>query len=220
MELEQSNVALQPPPEQPPQQQRAHRVCFACWRRKVRCDKKHPCQNCTRGRLQCVFPRPGSGYGHQTALDTELLDRLRRLESTFKTLVSATGEVSVDAALQSIVNNRQAADKMQDSARSLLEAPNVLHTSPQQSEANPLPFVEVSSQHSSPASLSVAPGDDVSSWSPYGKTAGKIVKDEGRDRYISGFFWNDLHSKVCQSERLVWCNLCPRVQAKRWYSLV
>lgn len=35
------------------------RSCVPCRRRKVRCDKVHPCANCVRLGAACVFPPPG-----------------------------------------------------------------------------------------------------------------------------------------------------------------
>lgn len=39
-------------------------------------------------------------------------------------------------------------------------------------------------------------GESNLSWSPYGVSAGKLVKDDGRDRYVSGTFWEALHTEV------------------------
>ena len=65
------------------------RSCVTCRRRKVKCDKMHPCTNCNRAKIECVFPSPGraprktrkSGDGGR---DKELLERLRRLEGMVK----------------------------------------------------------------------------------------------------------------------------------------
>jgi len=67
------------------------RSCVTCRKRKVKCDKLHPCSNCSRAHIECVFPSPGraprrskkTGFGPR---DKELLERLRHLESVVKGL--------------------------------------------------------------------------------------------------------------------------------------
>lgn len=66
--------------------------CVTCRRRKVRCDRRDPCANCTRQNIDCHFPvtgrlprrRPpptGSASGSAAHRQSELLNRLRRLEA-------------------------------------------------------------------------------------------------------------------------------------------
>jgi Fungal Zn(2)-Cys(6) binuclear cluster domain len=61
--------------------------CVGCRRRKVRCDRHHPCAPCTRNRIECVFPVSGripsrSRVGdHAAQKQRELVGRLRRLEA-------------------------------------------------------------------------------------------------------------------------------------------
>lgn len=61
--------------------------CKICRRKKVKCDKKHPCSSCQKSNLDCVFPqgrrRPTHG---RTSRDTELLHRLKHLESELHAL--------------------------------------------------------------------------------------------------------------------------------------
>lgn len=61
------------------------RSCVTCRKRKVRCDKRHPCVNCTKAGTECVFPGPGRAPRRsRKPPDTELLARLRRLEGVVK----------------------------------------------------------------------------------------------------------------------------------------
>ena len=61
------------------------RSCVTCRKRKVRCDKRHPCANCTRAGTECIFPGPGRAPRRSRKHpDTELLARLRRLEGVVK----------------------------------------------------------------------------------------------------------------------------------------
>ncbi|KAF2465369.1 uncharacterized protein BDR25DRAFT_346238 [Lindgomyces ingoldianus] len=63
------------------------RSCVTCRKRKVKCDKKQPCSNCARAKIECVFPGPGRApRKSRKPPDGELMDRLRRLEGVVKTL--------------------------------------------------------------------------------------------------------------------------------------
>ena len=64
--------------------------CINCRRRKIRCDRRHPCSPCSRNKTECVFPVSGRiprrsrdpNYSQlPTQKRTELLGRLRRLEA-------------------------------------------------------------------------------------------------------------------------------------------
>lgn len=69
------------------------RSCVTCRRRKVKCDKKHPCSNCIRQSIECVFPPAGRAPRKpRKPLDGELADRLRRLESLVQGLGSQVRE--------------------------------------------------------------------------------------------------------------------------------
>ncbi|KAJ4319334.1 hypothetical protein N0V84_006419 [Fusarium piperis] len=64
------------------------RSCIHCRQRKIKCDRQYPCCNCIRSKLECVFP---TGRGRavkkpRTHLDSPLLNRLHRLESTIASL--------------------------------------------------------------------------------------------------------------------------------------
>lgn len=63
------------------------RSCVTCRRRKVKCDKKQPCSNCARAKIECVFPGPGRApRKSRKPADGELMDRLRRLEGVVQSL--------------------------------------------------------------------------------------------------------------------------------------
>lgn len=34
--------------------------CLRCFERKVRCDKSHPCANCVKSNVECVFRIPSA----------------------------------------------------------------------------------------------------------------------------------------------------------------
>ena len=90
-------MSLQTPESNPDNNFGTHQVenlklwsCINCRRRKVRCDRRHPCAPCSRNETECVFPVSGrlprrsrdSNYPRNpTQKQTELLGRLRRLEA-------------------------------------------------------------------------------------------------------------------------------------------
>ena len=65
--------------------------CVNCRRRKVRCDRRHPCAPCAKNKTECTFPVSGrlprrtrdANYPNPPAQkkQAELLCRLRRLEA-------------------------------------------------------------------------------------------------------------------------------------------
>ncbi|KAF2211648.1 hypothetical protein CERZMDRAFT_112381 [Cercospora zeae-maydis SCOH1-5] len=85
------------------------RSCVTCRKRKVKCNKVWPCNHCSRGHIECVFPAPGRAPRKPRKLgegrDKELLERLRQLETVVKGLgaevpagrPAATATVSKDA---------------------------------------------------------------------------------------------------------------------------
>ncbi|KAK6540794.1 hypothetical protein TWF694_008184 [Orbilia ellipsospora] len=86
--------------------------CTNCRRRKVRCDRRHPCVPCTRHNFECIFPISGrlprrtrnagvSQPGPVAPKHEQLLSRLRSLEAIVSELGSqvenaVTGEGSND----------------------------------------------------------------------------------------------------------------------------
>ncbi|EEU39044.1 uncharacterized protein NECHADRAFT_94408 [Fusarium vanettenii 77-13-4] len=71
--------------------------CVICRRRKVRCDRRDPCSNCVKNNIECHFPVTGriprrnqnpSAYKSPAQKQSELLGRLRRLESVVTELAA------------------------------------------------------------------------------------------------------------------------------------
>lgn len=82
------------------------RSCITCRRRKVKCDKKQPCSNCARAKIECVFPGPGRMPRKSRKLpDAELLERLRRLEGVVQSLNAQVEEHEQEAAERERDNN-------------------------------------------------------------------------------------------------------------------
>lgn len=53
--------------------------CLECRRRKLKCDKSHPCVNCTKGHRDCIFLAPALDQASQLKL-TEIKDKVGSLE--------------------------------------------------------------------------------------------------------------------------------------------
>ncbi|KFY39558.1 hypothetical protein V494_03919 [Pseudogymnoascus sp. VKM F-4513 (FW-928)] len=53
--------------------------CLECRRRKLKCDKSHPCVNCTKGQRDCIFLAPALDQASQLKL-TEIKDKVGSLE--------------------------------------------------------------------------------------------------------------------------------------------
>ena len=79
--------------------------CINCRRRKVRCDRRHPCVPCTRNKTECVFPvsgrKPRRGHGTNssnvpTSRQAELVGRFRRLQAIVGDLGSQLERVAAD----------------------------------------------------------------------------------------------------------------------------
>ena len=75
------------------------RSCVTCRKRKVRCDKKSPCNNCAKAGIECKFPGPGRAPRKpRKGPDSELLARLRRLEGVVQTLGAQVDDQGLEAS--------------------------------------------------------------------------------------------------------------------------
>ena len=92
--------------------------CVNCRRRKVRCDRRHPCAPCTRNKTECVFPVSGrlprrgrdANYPNPpTQKQAELLGRLRRLEALVGDLGSQVEHAAVVSHENHAVENSTSA---------------------------------------------------------------------------------------------------------------
>ncbi|CAI0650980.1 unnamed protein product [Colletotrichum noveboracense] len=77
----------------------AVRLCLLCRRRKVKCDKKKPCDGCSKAGVDCVYPM-GRASRRQGTPDPELTNRFKRLEDVIRRLGSFIGEEGIQQALQ------------------------------------------------------------------------------------------------------------------------
>ena len=76
--------------------------CVICRRRKVRCDRREPCNNCLKSDIECHYPvtgrlprrrdPPSASQGSKPGKHSELIRRLRRLEAVVTELSAQVEE--------------------------------------------------------------------------------------------------------------------------------
>ena len=179
------------------------RSCVTCRKRKVKCDKLHPCSNCNRAHIECVFPAPGRaprkirkvGDGR----DKELLERLRRLEGVVKGLGVDVPGGSVDKDGGVIVNDAGAEegdtamkiDSADDMAALQQDGNNSSQTEPQGwSERVVKDYHEKWQPGKQPRWI------EESSHGDFENRFGRLVVNEGKSRYINNSFWANLSNEV------------------------
>lgn len=64
--------------------------CLECRRRKLKCDKQHPCTNCVRTKRDCVFLAPALDSASQLKL-TEIKEKMGSLERVLEQEVGRNG---------------------------------------------------------------------------------------------------------------------------------
>ncbi|OMP85869.1 putative transcriptional regulatory protein [Diplodia seriata] len=78
----------------PPKIRRRNRLitsCLECRRRKLKCDKLHPCSNCTRFSRDCVFLAPALDAASQLRL-AEIKEKMGSLERTLEEDIARKNE--------------------------------------------------------------------------------------------------------------------------------
>ena len=147
------------------------RSCTTCRRRKVKCDKRHPCSNCLKGGIECIFPGPGRApRRNKKPPDTELMERLRRLEGVVKSMGKGIDGEDLPEGSEGSDLPREAREKTG-------------------SVSSPSPT----------AGLTIS-GDMVGEKPPnknsFEQDFGHLVVSEGRSRYVSNSFWSSLTAEV------------------------
>ncbi|KAK3725919.1 hypothetical protein LTR37_000067 [Vermiconidia calcicola] len=166
------------------------RSCVTCRKRKVKCDKTHPCSNCNRAHIECVFPGPGraprkarkTGDGR----DKELLERLRRLEGVVKGMGV---EVPADEKENSQAFRGQTEPRDRAGSR---EGPQ-----PQQEDDEPTCIDRDLPQE--PYDIEPAESAQWVQEQQQGRLEnqfGRLVVNEGKSRYVNSSFWANLSNEV------------------------
>ncbi|KAG7040305.1 hypothetical protein JMJ77_0009916 [Colletotrichum scovillei] len=164
----------------PSAQSNATRSCLLCRRRKVRCDKKKPCDGCAKAGEECVYPM-GRASRRQGTPDPELTNRLKRLEDVVRRLGSYLGEEGIQQALHNAAS--QTANGSQQSAPPSSSDINNISTTPP-------PLLLGQHQKEDIRQISSSPG------------SGRLVRDEGKSRYINGSFWTSLGIELGKDDEI------------------
>ncbi|KAJ5788517.1 hypothetical protein N7457_003507 [Penicillium paradoxum] len=153
------------------------RSCMTCRRRKVRCNKRAPCSNCTRTGTDCVFPPPGRApRKSKSSPDTELLSRLRRLEGVIDHLRKGAG-----VEIPTTTSTKAPSPKIGSSrAQGETVAPASIPTELQPQES--CPFEQSDPKKHAP--------------DKFENEFGRLVIDEGRSRYVSNRLWSSLGDEI------------------------
>lgn len=154
------------------------RSCITCRKRKVKCDKRHPCSNCNKAAIECVFPGPGRAPRRtRKQPNTELLSRLRRLEGVVQSLgkgIDEDGETIIEPAESK---------------------PEGLQQSAQQNGAD---NAKLPNGCQRPGEAHQERKKDSKDSGPPVKEFGRLVVEDGRSRYVSNKFWNSLSEEVAE----------------------
>ncbi|KAJ5308887.1 hypothetical protein N7508_004266 [Penicillium antarcticum] len=162
------------------------RSCVTCRRRKVRCNKRTPCSNCTKAGIECIFPPPGRApRKSKRPPDAELLSRLRRLEGVIDHLRSGNGSGAEGASSQapSLTTSSTAVSDTPAPAPAPTAAPAPPPGSTgSQGQSSECPFADTDPKKPAPNRLE--------------NEFGRLVIDEGRSRYVSNRLWASLGDEI------------------------
>ncbi|KAI9728333.1 MAG: hypothetical protein M1828_003733 [Chrysothrix sp. TS-e1954] len=156
------------------------RSCVTCRKRKVRCDKRNPCSNCTKAHIECIFPAPGRAPRKpRKPPDSELLARLRKLEGVVQSLGGSTDDVPHSpSSFAGTTLGRQgpaplweSTDGSHDDARSATSSDQAKHNAQADWAAD---------HHRTSLDSNF----------------GRLVLNEGKSRYINGNYWANLSNEV------------------------
>lgn len=142
--------------------------CSNCRQRKIKCLKVYPCPHCVRGGLECIFPARKKDRAPRRNKNSELLNRLAKLEAI-------VGRVDPSASLVAAAGAGGEATAAAAAATTIAQASAVVQQQQQRR-------VEVESECRNPQK--VCPQAQPSS------------KDDPAAKYVSGEFWANLSSEV------------------------
>ena len=92
-----------------PRRKRAKIVsaCGECRRKKTKCNGEHPCRNCEKSGVPCVYPSSSSNDDKRNAPSKAALEaieeRLKTIENMLRTIIKAQNVLSID--MDPVVNN-------------------------------------------------------------------------------------------------------------------
>ncbi len=156
------------------------RSCTTCRKRKVKCDKRHPCSNCNRAAIECIFPGPGRAPRRsRKPPDTELLARLRRLEGVVQSLGKGIEE-EAEPANEPVEVPKEEYEPLQPNGPA----------KPSFQDTKPMKNCSMVGRHE-PNGASTETGNLT-------KEFGRLKVENGKSRYVSNKFWNSLSEEVAE----------------------
>lgn len=157
------------------------RSCTTCRKRKVKCDKRHPCSNCNRAAIECTFPGPGRAPRRsRKPPDTELLARLRRLEGVVQSLGKGIDEEAEVANERVEVPKKEEYAPLQPNGRDNVSIKDI----------KPTKNCGMVGQHEP---IRAHPETSLLT-----KEFGRLQVENGKSRYVSSKFWNSLSEEVAE----------------------
>lgn len=173
-----------------------HRSCNACNRRKVRCNKQSPCDNCVRLGFECTFPPPGRKARTRPTKSSkaELISRLSLLEREVQKL--GAQNVAADIPVDSLED--QNIEEPPESSHTAASWPSKTPAS-LEAEAEEEAEEEVEEEETGIHGDQISPAPAPStSESTLGHQFGRLVVDRsnGTSRYVSHRVLADLGDQV------------------------
>ncbi|CAD6441848.1 9203e70e-9c9f-4153-85e8-0ac515cecefc [Sclerotinia trifoliorum] len=170
------------------------RSCVTCRRRKVKCDKKVPCSNCTKAQSQCVFPAPGraprrprAGGKPVSDREAELLKRLRRLEGVVEEL---SGQVEVEHSKASPSSDHSSPRNNAESNGGYNDKTSKVKTTGI-NEDNGIKKGSLAR----PFDMDLPPPKDAFTVT---EGIGRLLLDSGKSQYVSNPFWAELSQEIAE----------------------
>lgn len=178
------------------------RSCVTCRRRKVKCDKKNPCSNCTKAGSACVFPAPGraprrprQGGKVVSEREAELLKRLRRLEGVVEEL---SGQVEIEAVKHSPSSDNSSLPKDGDSVDTQSGKTNTVRVvGMDEGSGNRKAWLARSFRIGGGPPKTAFSVDEIQTG------VGRLVVDEGKSHYVASPFWARITDEVEEIRELL-----------------
>jgi hypothetical protein len=159
--------------------------CFVCRRRKVKCDKKQPCENCSKMGTACIFPT--TSKKRLLPPSPELLKTLQMLEKAVKAL---------DPSMRQRLAEHTSESRGPQRATGVVQLNNPPSSDSRSETA--LSFIQNTKSADNEAAEPLAPLIRQSSAS-----GGRLIRDQGKETYLKASFWDAFNSNVC-------LNICPQ----------
>lgn len=178
------------------------RSCYDCHRRKVKCSKVRPCDNCVRLGVECTFPPPGRKPRKisKKPKKADLFSRLSFLERQVQNL-SASNVVFVpsESHLEGLVDQQSP-----DRNHNFESSPAERHPSDLERHSTQTAQTQNETHNEEPGAAS-----SPSATNTLTRQFGQLFMDRnsGQSEYVSNDVLTDLGSQVCRSSLSVF-SLC------------